>query len=139
MTHQAIRHGPELELSSWWCLEHVLHNWYSVEPPSLLTTRNGNLPTEPKGFRAEPRNWEVTVVNKTQGHGQLHTTTELQLSQEAAATPVGHPTGCTPCTSLQHMPGAGGSSVSMALNQAGMWGAHALQCFAAFLGSSSCS
>lgn len=57
-------------------------------------TRNGKLPTEPKGFRAEPWKREATAVNKNQGHCLFHTTTELQLSKEAAATPEGHPTGC---------------------------------------------
>lgn len=96
MTHQAIRHGPELELKSWWCLERVLHNWYSEELSSLPTSRNRKPPAEPKGFRAEPWKWEAIVVNKTQGHCLFHTATELQLSKEAAATPVGHPTGCHP-------------------------------------------
>lgn len=136
MTHQATRQGPELKLNSWWCcLEHVLHNWCSVESPSLPTTRNGKLPTEPKGVRAEPWKWEATVVNKTRGHCLFHGTTELQLSKEAAATPCGashrlppHSHVCSMCQGLEAAP------FSMMLEQTGDVGSTRTPMFCRFPG-----
>lgn len=93
MTHQAIRHGPELELNSWRCLEHVLHNWCSVELPSLPSLGMESFPLSQRGVGQSLENGKRLRLIKPK---VIVCSTPPQLSKEAAATPEGHPTGCHP-------------------------------------------
>lgn len=78
--------------------------------PHSPTPRNGKLPTEPKGFTAEPWKWEATVVNKTQGHCLFHPH-RAPAVKESCCHPCGashrlppHAHVCSTCHGLEAAP-----------------------------------